>query len=77
MLAMASGQWRRSGVGRPSELGASNYSLITGEAVVEEVGGGVEHQEDLLDVHCDVNPVRWHEAPLVLFEAAGLIPLIL
>ena len=62
---------------RPSELSASNYFLITGEAVVEEVGGGVEHQEDLLDVHCDVNPVRWHEAPLVLFEAAGLIPLIL
>ena len=50
---------------------------LTGEAVVEEVGGGVEHQEDLLDVHCDVNPVRRDEASPVLFEATGLITLIL
>ena len=50
---------------------------LTGEAVVEEVGGGVEHQEDLLDVHCDVNPVRGDEAPPVFLSAAGLISLIL
>ena len=50
---------------------------FTGEAVVEEVGGGVEHQEDLLDVHCDVNPVRRDETSPVLFEATGFISLVL
>ena len=48
---------------------------FTGEAVVEEVGGRVEHEEDLLDVHCDVNPVRRDEVSRVVLGAPGDIPL--